>query len=151
MYVLVIQVQQGIHCWDASQYNIVIATINANRELSVIMEYVAPCARRIENASMDNFVYKVCVNRLVIATLHALTSNIVLIIFARRKLDVKLTMTVDQLRTAFKTRMAVLTVRIHVTVERYVVETLNVTLEIIMQIAVVKQVLLVIRKWDAVR
>lgn len=110
------------------------------------MEYVAHCAHRIENVSTDNYVFKVCANQLVIATLLAQTSNIALIIFVPKKYDVELTTTVILAKIVSKIRMVVPSVKIHVTDEHYADEMLNVMLEITMLIAVVKLVLLVIQK-----
>lgn len=76
-FVLVIQVPQAIHYWDASQYNIATVTINAKPELFVIMESVALYAHRIENVSAVNYVYRECANRHATVTQRVPTSNTV--------------------------------------------------------------------------
>lgn len=68
---------QVIHYWVVSQCNIATVITNAKQGQYATTESVAPCARQIENVSMDNYVFKVYVNQHAMATLLALTSNTV--------------------------------------------------------------------------
>lgn len=140
----------AIHCWAVFQFNIVQLIINVRPEQFAELAFARQCVHQIANVFQINYVYKEFVNPHAMTIQHALISNSVRTMCARKRFDAIPMMIVRSTNIAKLIHTADLNVKMLVKDGFYADEMLNVRLETIRDRVHVNKVLSMMVKMDAV-